>query len=68
MSKAYRAATATTMRIIHASQPNRAGQGWLWSALFQLVMLITAALAHLAITLIGMFGVVSAAYMIIEHR
>ncbi len=45
------------MRIVYASQPNRAGTGWLWSAMLRLIMLITAALVLLAITLVGVFVV-----------
>ena len=43
------------MRINYGSQPNTADPGQLWSALLRLAMFITAALALLAITLIGMF-------------
>jgi Flp pilus assembly protein TadB len=45
------------MRMIYASQPNRAGAGWLWSAMLRLSVLITAALALLAVTLVGLFVV-----------
>ena len=45
------------MRIVYASQPNRVGTGWLWSAMLRLAVLTTAALALLAITLVGVFVV-----------
>ncbi|PVE21861.1 hypothetical protein DC522_24425 [Microvirga sp. KLBC 81] len=43
------------MRIIYTSQHNKAGPGQIWSAMIKLAMLMSAATALLAITLIGLF-------------
>ncbi|WP_262299496.1 hypothetical protein [Microvirga sesbaniae] len=45
------------MRIVYASHSDRAGTRWTWSAMLRLAVLITAALALLAITLVGLFVV-----------
>ncbi len=43
------------MRIIYALQSNKAGPGQVWGAMIKLVLVISAALALLVITLIGLF-------------
>jgi Flp pilus assembly protein TadB len=45
------------MRVIYTSRPHRAGPGRLWGAMLRLAVLISAALALLAITLVGLFVV-----------
>ena len=43
------------MRMIYALQSNKAGLGQVWGAMIKLVLVISAALALLVITLIGLF-------------
>ena len=45
------------MRVSYAFRPDRSGPGQFWGALLRFAMFIAAALALLAITLVGMFVV-----------